>query len=175
MSIINIILLLLTYYYCCTVGWMVATKTFRPPYYHRNCMSEYMGLIYGNYDAKAAAPALAAGEAKPKGGKTGFYPGGGSLHSCMTAHGPDATSFVKASAVADLQPVYFDQGLAFMFESTYMFKIAPSALQRFQDEQAAAGNDTVSPDYPQVQPNYAECWQSLPKLFNGEIKPPLPW
>jgi homogentisate 1,2-dioxygenase len=152
---------------------MVATKTFRPPYYHRNCMSEYMGLIYGNYDAKAAAAPAPAG-VKPAGGKAGFYPGGGSLHSCMTAHGPDATSFSKASA-ADLQPVYFDQGLAFMFESTYMFKIAPSALQRFQLEQAAAGNEEVAHDYPQVQPNYLECWQSLPKLFNGEPSPPLPW
>ena len=155
-------------------GWMVATNTFRPPYYHRNCMSEYMGLIYGNYDAKAAAPTAEAGAPKPKGKKNGFYPGGSSLHSCGTAHGPDAVSFTKASA-ADLQPVYFDQGLAFMFESTYLFKIAPSALQRFQDEQAAAEGVEVAPDYPQVQPNYAECWQSLPKIFNGQINPPLPW
>lgn len=151
---------------------MVATNTFRPPYYHRNCMSEYMGLIYGNYDAKAA-PTPVPGEAK-KTGKAGFYPGGGSLHSCMTAHGPDAVSFTKASA-ADLQPVYFDQGLAFMFESTYLFKIAPSALQRFQLEQAAVEEEVVAADYPQVQPDYAQCWQALPKLFNGEIAPPLPW
>jgi len=154
--------------------WMVATKTFRPPYYHRNCMSEYMGLIYGNYDAKAAAgpPPTAGVKAKP-----GFYPGGGSLHSCMTAHGPDAVSFAKASA-AELAPVYFDQGLAFMFESTYMFKIAPSALQRFQQEQEAheqAQAALVNADYPQVQPDYAQCWQTLPKIFNGDVAPPLPW
>ncbi len=155
---------------------MVATKTFRPPYYHRNCMSEYMGLIYGNYDAKAAAgpPAAPGTKSKP-----GFYPGGGSLHSCMTAHGPDAVSFTKASG-AELAPVYFDQGLAFMFESTYLFKIAPSALQRFQEEQEAheltqAVEVMSHPDYPQVQPDYAQCWQSLPKIFNGEIEPPLPW
>ena len=54
--------------------WQVAEDTFRPPWFHRNCMSEYMGLIRGVYDAKAA----------------GFQPGGGSLHSCMSAHGPDA-------------------------------------------------------------------------------------
>lgn len=152
---------------------MVATKTFRPPYYHRNCMSEYMGLIYGNYDAKAAPEPGAVKDPAAK--KTGFLPGGASLHSCMTAHGPDAASFTKASA-ADLQPVYFDQGLAFMFESTYLFKVAPSALQRFQEEQAAAeAAEAVHPDYPQVQPEYLQCWQSLPKLFNGEVHPPLPW
>src|SRR5690606_10601731 len=59
--------------------WMVAENTFRPPYYHRNIMSEYMGLIYGVYDAK------------PGGG--GFVPGSGSLHNCMTAHGPETKAF----------------------------------------------------------------------------------
>ncbi|KAM7433993.1 hypothetical protein ABFA07_015828, partial [Porites harrisoni] len=53
--------------------WSVAENTFRPPYYHRNCMSEFMGLIYGKYEAK----------------EEGFAPGGGSLHSMMTPHGPD--------------------------------------------------------------------------------------
>ena len=165
---------------------MVATKTFRPPYYHRNCMSEYMGLIYGNYDAKAAAPALPAGgtAASAAGkGKSGFYPGGGSLHSCMTAHGPDAASFAKAASNPDLQPVYFDQGLAFMFESTYMFKIAPSALQLHRQQQQAHDEaqqaqqqlTPASEEYPQVQPSYAECWQTLPKIFNGNVSPPMPW
>ena len=55
--------------------------TFRPPYYHRNCMSEFMGLIYGNYEAK----------------EEGFLPGGGSLHSIMTPHGPDKQCFDKAT------------------------------------------------------------------------------
>ena len=61
--------------------WMVAEHTFRPPWFHRNIMSEYMGLIHGVYDAKAE----------------GFVPGGGSLHNCFSAHGPDAATFRKAS------------------------------------------------------------------------------
>uniref|UniRef100_A0A915CUE2 Homogentisate 1,2-dioxygenase n=1 Tax=Ditylenchus dipsaci TaxID=166011 RepID=A0A915CUE2_9BILA len=61
--------------------WGVAEHTFRPPYYHRNCMSEYMGLITGNYEAKSQ----------------GFQPGGASLHSMMTPHGPDYNCFEKAS------------------------------------------------------------------------------
>ena len=60
---------------------MVAGDTFRPPYFHRNCMTEYMGLIQGQYDAKAA-------------GKGGFVPGASSLHSCMTPHGPEVTQIV---------------------------------------------------------------------------------
>lgn len=129
--------------------------------YHLNWL-DFCIIRTGNYDAKAAAaPAepKSAATAAASGGKKGFYPGGGSLHSCMTAHGPDATSFSKASA-AELAPVYFDQGLAFMFESTYMFKIAPSALQRFQLEQeqheleTAAASASLShardAEYPQV-------------------------
>jgi homogentisate 1,2-dioxygenase len=91
--------------------WMVADKTFRPPYYHRNCMSEYMGMIYGQYDAKSG----------------GFVPGGASLHSCMVPHGPDGTVFEKASR-EELVPRYFDGGLAFMFESCYQLKVSPHAL-----------------------------------------------
>jgi homogentisate 1,2-dioxygenase len=60
---------------------MVAEKTFRPPYFHRNCMSEYMGLIDGTYDGKEG----------------GFVPGGASLHSIMTPHGPDAATFNKGT------------------------------------------------------------------------------
>lgn len=80
--------------------WMVANNTFRPPYFHRNIMSEFMGLIHGNYDAK--------GE--------GFMPGGCSLHNCMSAHGPDTISYENAIN-ADLKPEYFDHTMAFMFES----------------------------------------------------------
>ena len=61
--------------------WMVAEHTFRPPWFHRNFMNEFMGLIYGEYDAKAE----------------GFVPGGASLHNCMAGHGPDAETFEKAS------------------------------------------------------------------------------
>lgn len=89
--------------------WMVAENTFRPPYYHRNTMSEYMGLIYGVYDAK----------------QTGFVPGGGSLHNAFSAHGPDLDTFNKASQ-ADLKPQYLGNTLAFMFESSLIY--APTAL-----------------------------------------------
>ena len=77
--------------------WVVADKTFRPPYYHRNTMSEFMGLIKGVYDAKAE----------------GFVAGGGSLHNCMSAHGPDAETFEKATK-AELKPNYIDNTLAFI-------------------------------------------------------------
>ncbi len=80
--------------------WMVAEHTFRPPYFHRNVMNEYMGLICGVYDAK----------------EKGFVPGGASLHNCMSGHGPDADTFAKASA-AELTPQRYENTLAFMFES----------------------------------------------------------
>lgn len=84
--------------------WMVANDTFRPPYFHRNLMSEFMGLVKGEYDAKD---------------KDGFAPGGCSLHNCMSSHGPDAATFKKASE-ADLKPVYLDNTMAFMFESRFI-------------------------------------------------------
>ena len=84
--------------------WLVAEDTFRPPWYHRNMMSEFMGLVYGQYDAKAE----------------GFRPGGASLHNCMVPHGPDTDAFDKASA-NDLVPHKLDNTLAFMFESRYRF------------------------------------------------------
>jgi homogentisate 1,2-dioxygenase len=79
--------------------WMVAEHTFRPPWFHRNMMNEFMGLILGQYDAKAE----------------GFVPGGASLHNCMSGHGPDAETFARASK-AELKPHYIDGTLAFMFE-----------------------------------------------------------
>lgn len=90
--------------------WMVAENTFRPPYFHRNLMSEFMGLIHGEYDAKAE----------------GFVPGGASLHNCMSPHGPDADTFAKASA-AELTPQYQGNTLAFMFESRYVFQATEAA------------------------------------------------
>jgi homogentisate 1,2-dioxygenase len=84
--------------------WMVAEDTFRPPWYHRNVMSEFMGLVKGQYDAK----------------EEGFVPGGASLHNCMVPHGPDSDAFTKASN-ADLKPHKLDHTLAFMFESRYRF------------------------------------------------------
>jgi len=85
--------------------WLVAEDTFRPPWYHRNVMSEYMGLVYGQYDAK----------------EEGFVPGGGSLHNQMSAHGPDLDAFEKASS-ADLKPQKLSGTMAFMFESRYIIR-----------------------------------------------------
>lgn len=86
--------------------WMVAENTFRPPWYHRNTMNEYMGNIYGQYDAK----------------EKGFLPGGASLHLPMTPHGPDSEAFEKATN-AELKPVKYTGTLAFMFESCLFFKV----------------------------------------------------
>lgn len=116
--------------------WMVMDKTFRPPYYHRNVMTEFMGMVWGRYDAKGG----------------GFQPGGASLHSCMTSHGPDAETFMKASH-AELKPEKFDGGLAFMFETCHLLKLTDWALT------------CKHRDY-----NYQSCWQSLPKVFNPEVR-----
>ncbi|MCB1637983.1 MAG: homogentisate 1,2-dioxygenase, partial [Thiothrix sp.] len=91
--------------------WMVAEDTFRPPWYHRNIMSEFMGLIRGTYDAK----------------EEGFEPGGASLHNCFTAHGPEAAVFDKASSV-ELKPQRYEDTLAFMFESRYVIQPTRMAL-----------------------------------------------
>ena len=101
--------------------WMVAEHTFRPPYFHRNVMSEFLGLVQGSYDAKAE----------------GFVPGGASLHNCMTAHGPDRATFDKAVG-AELQPHKIDNTLAFMFETRLVlrptrFALETPALQRDYD------------------------------------------
>jgi homogentisate 1,2-dioxygenase len=101
--------------------WLVAEHTFRPPWFHRNVMSEYMGLVRGVYDAKA----------------TGFVPGGASLHNSMAAHGPDAHTFERASA-ADLAPQKLDDTLAFMFETRLpirptRFALETPALQKDYD------------------------------------------
>ncbi len=92
--------------------WMVAENTFRPPWFHRNYMSELMGLVHGVYDAKAE----------------GFLPGGISLHNSMTAHGPDVTTFENASKV-ELKPHKIEGSLAFMFESRYVFRPTRFAME----------------------------------------------
>lgn len=106
--------------------WSVASHTFRPPYFHRNCMSEFMGLISGSYDAK-------------KGG--GFVAGGASLHSIMIPHGPDSESAEHAEA-RQLEPEWVGAGsLAFMFETWHFLKVSPWALQAAQaDYQSVWGN-----------------------------------
>jgi len=91
--------------------WMVAEHTFRPPWFHRNVMSELMGLVHGTYDAKAE----------------GFLPGGVSIHNCMSAHGPDVASYDKASKT-ELKPHKIDNTLAFMWESRYVFRPTKAAL-----------------------------------------------
>jgi homogentisate 1,2-dioxygenase len=104
--------------------WMVAEDTFRPPWFHRNVMSEAMGLIHGAYDAKAE----------------GFAPGGLSLHNLMSGHGPDLDSWKKASEV-DLKPAKIDNTLAFMVETCWPYRPTQFALDRAQPDydQAWAG------------------------------------
>ena len=100
--------------------WLVAEDTFRPPWYHRNTMSEFMGLIQGSYDAKIGG---------------GFQPAGASLHNCMSAHGPDATTHEKASEV-ELKPMKVGEGsLAFMFESCLMVGVTEWGLSKCQKVQ----------------------------------------
>ncbi|KAJ9630304.1 hypothetical protein H2204_008522 [Knufia peltigerae] len=102
--------------------WLVAEKTFRPPWYHRNTMSEFMGLIMGNYDAKGA-------------GKGGFQPAGASLHNTMSGHGPDMQTFEKASTM-DLPPTKVGEGsMAFMFESCLMVGVTEWGLKTCQKVQ----------------------------------------
>jgi homogentisate 1,2-dioxygenase len=92
--------------------WMVAEHSFRPPWYHRNIMSEFMGLIEGQYDAK----------------EEGFLPGGMSLHNMMIPHGPDHDAFEKASTV-ELKPVKLSDTMAFMFETRF-----PQMVTRYAAE-----------------------------------------
>jgi homogentisate 1,2-dioxygenase len=92
--------------------WMVAEDTFRPPWFHRNTMSEFMGLVMGAYDAKAE----------------GFVPGGASLHNQMSAHGPDAASHARAAAAA-LKPEKLEGTLAFMFESRHVIRPTRWAME----------------------------------------------
>jgi homogentisate 1,2-dioxygenase len=113
--------------------WMVAEHTFRAPWFHRNVMNEYMGLIRGRYDAK----------------ETGFVPGGASLHNCMSGHGPDRASFAAAST-AELKPVYWDLGLAFMFETRFVLRPTRFALET-----------------PALQHDYDSVWSGLKKNFKG--------
>ena len=103
--------------------WLVAQDTFRPPWFHRNIASEFMGLIHGAYDAKAE----------------GFVPGGCSLHNCMTGHGPDAATFDKASSADLSKPDVVRDTMAFMFEARAVIRPTVQALEashRQRDYQA---------------------------------------
>jgi homogentisate 1,2-dioxygenase len=114
--------------------WLVGEDTFRPPWYHRNVMCEFMGLLKGVYDAKAE----------------GFLPGGASLHNCMSAHGPDAETFERASA-ADLKPQKLENTMAFMFESRFAMRLTRYAMESSE-----------------LQHDYFEGWQGLKRHFPGK-------
>ena len=103
--------------------WLVAEDTFRPPWFHRNIASEFMGLVHGAYDAKAG----------------GFVPGGASLHNSMSGHGPDAASFDKASAADTTKPDHIVETMAFMFETRAVIRPTKQALESAQ----------LQPDYHQ--------------------------
>ena len=92
--------------------WTVAEHTFRPPWFHRNVMNEFMGLVRGVYDAKAE----------------GFLPGGASLHNCMSGHGPDAETFERSSA-SELKPQRIEDALAFMFETRMVIRPTRFAME----------------------------------------------
>jgi homogentisate 1,2-dioxygenase len=93
--------------------WLVAEHTFRPPWFHRNIASEFMGLVHGAYDAKAG----------------GFVPGGASLHNCMSGHGPDAASFEKATHADTTKPDHVTDTMAFMFETRNVIRPTKQALE----------------------------------------------
>mmetsp|Transcript_10657 Transcript_10657/g.20967 ORF Transcript_10657/g.20967 Transcript_10657/m.20967 type:complete len:491 (+) Transcript_10657:391-1863(+) len=122
--------------------WMAMEHTFRPPWFHRNTMTEYMGMIWGEYDAK----------------KGGFVAGGASLHSCMSPHGPDAATFERfsdPSKVDTTKPEFFDRGLAFMFETTFMLELSNEA--RFSSNRELT---------------YQNCWSNMPKTFDPKLLSP---
>jgi len=96
--------------------WLAAENTFRPPWYHRNVASEFMGLVHGVYDAKAE----------------GFVPGGSSLHNCMVSHGPDRETFEKASNIDTTKPYKVDDTMAFMFETRTLIRPTRHALESRQ-------------------------------------------
>lgn len=114
--------------------WLVAEDTYRPPWYHRNVMSEFMGLVHGEYDGR----------------KEGFVPGGSSLHNCMSPHGNDAEVYEAASA-ADLAPQYIKDTMAFMFETSMVYKPTKFAMET-----------------ELLQQDYSDCWQGLQKHFSQE-------
>ena len=101
--------------------------TFRPPWFHRNIASEFMGLVHGTYDAKA----------------DGFSPGGSSLHNSMSGHGPDAETFEQASAADLSRPQVITDTMAFMFETRLVWRPTPYALQSAE----------LQPDYYRVWAN----------------------
>lgn len=123
--------------------WMVAENTFRPPYFHRNIMSEFMGLIKGEYDAKMSNLNIDLNS-----DNNSFKPGGYSIHNRMAPHGPDYESVLKAES-SDLKPQRYNNTLAFMFESNMAWDVTDSALESNK-----------------LQKDYYKCWQDIPERFN---------
>jgi homogentisate 1,2-dioxygenase len=117
--------------------WLAMEHTFRPPWFHRNVASEFMGLITGVYDAKEGSR------------KGSFVPGGASLHNCMSGHGPDAASYEKAVAADTSQPQHVTDTMAFMFETRAVIRPTKQALEA-----------------KELQADYYECWQGLKKHFD---------
>jgi homogentisate 1,2-dioxygenase len=107
--------------------WQVAENSFRPPFFHRNVMTEFMGNIYGEYEGKIG----------------GFVPGGFSLHSCMTPHGPDRATYQRGITEPDT-PNKLDGTMAFMFETRLPLALNPQALQ-----------------WPELEANYVSCWSGF--------------
>ncbi|MHC2949144.1 homogentisate 1,2-dioxygenase [Bradyrhizobium diazoefficiens] len=147
--------------------WMVADNTFRPPWYHMNIMSEFMGLIYGVYDAKPQ----------------GFVPGGMSLHNCMLPHGPDRDAFEHASN-GELKPVKLTGTMAFMFETRYpparhracRERVhAPGRLRRLlegpgeavRSEQAVVTSSFRDAPEAQARNPYSRSWLWIPGSRSG--------
>lgn len=130
--------------------WLSMENTFRPPYYHRNTMNEFMGNIAGSYDAK----------------EKGFVPGASSLHSCMSAHGPEAEVLEKASTM-ELKPTKVGEGcLAFMFETAYTMKVTRKFMHQFDQE---TEGKNVDPNGV-VEEDYYKCWEGIKRLFDPNDK-----
>ncbi len=109
-----------------TERWLVAEDTFRPPWYHKNVMSELMGNIHGVYDAKPQ----------------GFVPGGLSLHNAMLPHGPDRDAWSGASN-AELAPKKLEDTMSFMFETRFAQHLTPFAAHEapLQDDYVGCWDD----------------------------------
>jgi homogentisate 1,2-dioxygenase len=110
--------------------WSVQEHTFRPPYFHRNCMTEFMMNLAGEYDAKSAR---------------GFPPGASSLHSIMSAHGPDRDSHEKAAMEQLLPKRIPDTNMAAMFETSRMLRLTKEALELLS-----------------LDGEYTACWKGFP-------------
>ncbi|KAF7950669.1 uncharacterized protein EAE97_002221 [Botrytis byssoidea] len=133
--------------------WLVGEDTFRPPWYHRNTMSEFMGLIGGEYDAKTGG---------------GFQPAGASLHNIMSAHGPDAGTHDKASN-APLKPAKVGEGsMAFMFESCLMVGVTEWGLKQCRKVQENYNEESWTPLPAHFK--IPEGVKRISHLVSGEIE-----